>query len=246
MNVVVAIWASAALLAAPTQKECTANAEKGLIELPSSPLEESRFAITLHKICDKLLSAASAVFPSDTSGLIPLSAPPEAFGRLSRGTQPQKELLAKSLVPLRDACGRLAPKSGSTALQSQDVQVLWQVFENPVTFQLLEATLQEKATDLASFISAPSPGELSFAGSTTVDPLGNLQSQLINGLTIFVINRAKAEAQLYLTERLKVTLCSDEARPFFRNTCAAFEGIDARMQLAAMAMYLNPPYSPAA
>ena len=80
-------------------------------------------------------------------------------------------------------------------------------------------------------IPAGAPAALSSAG----DVLGTV----IEGLSKFIYDRAKAEAGLYLAKKLKKELCSGERAPFFPHICVAFESVDFTVSLSAVGTYLS-------
>lgn len=79
------------------------------------------------------------------------------------------------------------------------------------------------------------------AGAVPVAPgdLGALGADLVQGLANFIYQRAKAEALLYLQQRLKDTLCTAQRRPFFRNLCTVFDNANGVVSLASMGTFLT-------
>ncbi len=74
--------------------------------------------------------------------------------------------------------------------------------------------------------------------STTPVDLGAIGTDLVQGLANFIYERAKAEALLYLQQRLKDAMCTPERRPFFRNLCAVFDNTNELVSLASMGTFL--------
>ena len=224
---------------------CPERAEKALISIPARPLIQTNFALVLTNACEKALSVEEKVFEeakAKIGGAAPLSlsSPSESFLAVGRNVSEQQLAQAALAVEkLKRACVNLAPGLGVPALTEEDIDVLWAAFQNPAALLALEQIVQRDADALSRLFVQRAAGTLSGPVPGLPDPLGALQSTVINGLTNFIVDRAKAEGQRYLAERLKESICGDSSRPFFRNTCIAFEGLDVRLQFAAMGAFLQ-------
>lgn len=74
--------------------------------------------------------------------------------------------------------------------------------------------------------------------TSALQPLAGFEEALIQGLVEFVTNRAKAEAVLYLADKLQRTTCARHAN-YFPNLCRAVAHADVTMQLSAMGVLLK-------
>jgi len=78
--------------------------------------------------------------------------------------------------------------------------------------------------------------------AAAIDKSGTLEERVIEGMTDFVITRAKAEAALYIQDELNNQLCREgsEKRDYFKSTCIAVNAaMDTSMSLHGMGSYLR-------
>ncbi|MFP2927752.1 hypothetical protein ACLESO_21645 [Pyxidicoccus sp. 3LG] len=145
-----------------------------------------------------------------------------------------------SLMAFEQTCRNVQGLSSGALLTQDDVQTLRALHPDMSELAVAVASLQPaKAGDENSVFGSPSKAEFQGPIPALADPLGTVESTLINGLARFLLDRAKAEAILYLSKQLEETLCTEEGKRYFRNFCATFDGLDAHLQLASMGVYLR-------
>ncbi|MBK7863471.1 MAG: hypothetical protein IPJ65_33690 [Archangiaceae bacterium] len=222
----IALIAATLLAADAAAPACREVVPDELEPIPLTHLEQLDFAGPLSQLCTKLkklsrLQAASSGWSYT------------ALDKALSGDAAARDEGVRSLATLKLVC------LGIEDAFPTRFDVLREVLANRDRLAKGIAQLRDDAAPPDLF-SSPSVGKLqdSTAGMV-LDPLGNLESQVIQGLATFIADRARAEAMLYLSEQLKASLCTFEGRRFLPAFCAAFDSLDAHLQLAAMGAYLS-------
>ncbi|HSR95744.1 MAG TPA: hypothetical protein VLM79_01685, partial [Kofleriaceae bacterium] len=137
----------------------------------------------------------------------------------------ERAAAANSTAALHEACTAIAK---GTKLSPDMIASLHEFKRNPSDSVSLVKMFLDAATGI---------GQSPSAAFEPVAP-GSLETALINGLTNFVYQRAKAEALDYLADTLKGLLCADDRKPFFANICIAFDDVDKTVSLSAIGSFL--------
>jgi hypothetical protein len=212
--------------------------------IPSVPLEQDRFALALNRLCSDLRT--SRFEPGEVTDLPAANlAPARAAERFeveslvaavsSNGNDKTRAAEAvASLSALDKTCEAIALRR----LDAQDLQNLREFHGHlpEVLFVMDQLALNQK-TLKALFTGTSgikSGGEETAAGAWRA-----LEGNLVTGLTTFVVERAKAEAALYLSRHLEQTLCQGPARPYHGHLCVALGELDVKLRLSAMGAYLQ-------
>jgi len=171
------------------------------------------------------LAAATGVAPFE--GLLAVSKSPGAHTA-------EATAAVNALLRLEGACKHFK----ASKLDATDIAVFRDVFKNPKAVAEVLAAATGKGAPDSVFKFGPKGA---FQGPIPFDfgTLDSVQSNIINGLAQFVMDRAKAEALLYLTDQLKATLCRDRGDRYLKNFCTTFEALDANIRLYSMGAFIK-------
>lgn len=212
------------------------------LTIPVTPLVQDRFAAALNKLCADLKTAKFD--PANVTDLPPASLAPARTARqfsvdalvaavTSQGVNRSADAVA-SLSALKKTCEAVALRR----IDVQDVQNLREFRAHTPDMLFVMDALVLNQTALKGVFSG-SAGTRSSGEGFVAAPWQSLEENLVTGLTTFVVDRAKAESILYLSQQLRRTLCMGEAQPYFRNLCVALGDLDVKIQLSAMGTYLQ-------
>jgi hypothetical protein len=208
-------------LARPAGAEGAASvpsaAELAPIVIPSSEAVVTSFGVALDRACAALTAGAKAVPKQNgvaAAGFPSLRAAIDDAARFQA-----------ALSHLAQTCAALEAKQ----LSAEDWENL-RAFRNDPDPSQLAARIEDKVAGTAT--------ESGAVPALVPDSAGSLAETVIAGVAKFLYDRAKAQAALYLTARLKDKLCSPERRPFFPHLCPALETIDLNLPLGALGTYV--------
>ncbi len=214
------------------------------IVIPTTHLEQDRFALALHKFCADLRT--SRFDPGNVTDLPPASLAPvraaeqfdvdalvAAVSSLG-GDKPRAGDALASLSALKKTCEAIALRR----LDGQDLKNLRAFHEHTPEVLFVMDQLALNQTTLRGVFTGTG-GLKSGAEDAVAAPWQALEENLVKGLTTFVMDRAKAESILYLSQQLQEALCKADAPPYFQNLCVALGDLDTKLQLAAMGAYLQ-------
>src|SRR5262249_30608757 len=87
--------------------------------------------------------------------------------------------------------------------------------------------------------AGPGPKGTPEGGLFELPSLGDFQSKLLDGLTTFLVDRAKQEAAAFFRRMVRERVCKDRGLVYLKNTCAAFADFDLGLSLPAIGRYLH-------
>ncbi len=237
------------LLLVPLSARANAASEEACLGtgrpvIPSVPLEQDRFALALNRFCSDLRT--SRFEPGNVTDLPPTSLAPmraaerfeveslvAAVTSLGNDRTRAGDAVA-SLSALKKTCEAIALRR----LDGQDLLNLREFHGHLPEVLFVMDQLALNQTTLRGLFTGTS-GIKSGGEETAAGAWRALEENLVTGLTTFVVERAKAESILYLSQQLERTLCEGKARPYYRNLCMALGELEVKLQLAAMGAYIQ-------
>ncbi|MCP3103789.1 hypothetical protein LZ198_33385 [Myxococcus sp. K15C18031901] len=235
--------------------ECRTRIQPALPTIPARHLEQRDFMVQLEMLCRRVAelhveSVVSQPGPFSTESLdkerIDAAMAPAVGGRLAAETTALRASAVASLKSLGETCSNVHRMGTGGGLTEVDVSTLRALDTDQAILEVrgalarLHVPAPGAANTVESWFSgAPGSGALQSTVPTVANPIDAVQSAVINGLAEFLVTRAKAEALLFLSEKLEAQLCSGEGRDYFRNFCTAFSSLEVKLPLSSMGIYLR-------
>jgi hypothetical protein len=190
----------------------------------------------------KLLADACGVLKGGKSIKAPAEAAPATVVSNQREAARQAALNASNLYRALVSLGPICDAIDAHALTDAQLETLRgfdEAGEFPGIAQAVVAQNAAAQIDVAAALQALGKAPDQVQGPLATPSMAGFESNLINGLSDFLVTRSKEEAMLYLQDEIADTFCKDDALKVIPRTCAAIQGLDSSLSIAAIGTTLN-------